>query len=230
MTRSAPAKRILGGMARGLMICVALGVCLSPACADDSVPSGRFDLAPYRVMVRVTFAADPNVTPALRQHVLATLTARIGATFGPTWSLLPADRPSVIEDTDITPPDEQYLERLTYGSIAAKVGDASCQKAFLLFIRPHESKWLIAGREWDRTVQRLGPLLTVTTTERRAIADAALELLERLFSPLLMITDADRESKTAAAIVHAGSIPPGDPSAAPLQKGSLFQAYFRFLD
>ncbi len=194
------------------------------------MPAGRFDLAPYRVMVRVTFAADPNVTPALRQTVLATLTARIGATFGPTWSLLPADHPSVIEDNDLTPPDEQYLERLTYESIAAKVGDGSCQKAFLLFIRPQESKWLIVGREWDRTVQRRGPLLTATTTQRRAIADAALELLERLFSPLLMISDADRESKTATATVHAGSIPPGDPSALPLTKGSLFLTYFRFLD
>ncbi len=136
----------------------------------------------------------------------------------------------MIEDNDRTPPDEQYLQRMTYASIAAKVGDASCQKAFLLYVRPQESKWLIAGREWDRTVQRLGPLLTATTTQRRAIADASLQLLERLFSPLLMISDADRESKTATATVHAGSIPPGDPSAAPLKKGALFLTYFRFLD
>jgi hypothetical protein len=230
MTYPAATKLMLAGRTRGLVVWVALGLCLSRAHADDGVPAGRFDLAPYRVMVRVTFAADPNVTPALRQNVLTTLTARIGATFGPTWSLLPADRPSVVEDNDITPPDERYLERLTYASIAAKVGDASCQKTFLLFVRPHESNWLIAGREWDRTVQRLGPLLTTTTTQRRAIADTALELLERLFSPLLVITDADRESKTATATVHAGSIPPGDPSAVPLKKGSLFLTYFRFLD
>jgi hypothetical protein len=228
MTCSAGTKRFVARNIPALIVCFALG--LSLARADDGVPTGRFDLAPYRVMVRVTFAADPNVTPALRQTVLATLTARIGATFGPTWSLLPADHPSVIEDNDLTPPDEQYLERLTYGSIAAKVGDGSCQKAFLLFIRPQESKWLIVGREWDRTVQTVGPLLTATTTQRRVIADAALELLERLFSPLLMISDADREYKTATARVHAGSIPPGDPSAVPLTKGALFLTYFRFLD
>jgi hypothetical protein len=230
MTSAAARNRFVAGKASGLIVCLALVLTLSRAHADDGVPAGRFDLAPYRVMVRVTFAADPNITPALRQSVLATLTGRISATFGPTWSLLPADHPRMIEDNDVTPPDEQYLDRLTYGSIAAKVGDASCQKAFLLFIRPQESRWLIAGREWDRTVQRLGPLLTATTTERRAIADAALELLEQLFSPLLMISDADRESKSATAIVHAGSIPPGDPSAVPLKKGSLFLTYFRFLD
>ncbi len=229
MTARADSAVSLPERPRGLIVCLGTST-LSRARLTTACRLGRFDLAPYRVMVRVTFAADPNITPALRQSVLATLTGRISATFGPTWSLLPADHPRMIEDNDVTPPDEQYLDRLTYGSIAAKVGDASCQKAFLLFIRPQESRWLIAGREWDRTVQRLGPLLTATTTERRAIADAALELLEQLFSPLLMISDADRESKSATAIVHAGSIPPGDPSAVPLKKGSLFVPVFRFLD
>jgi hypothetical protein len=214
----------------GLVVGIALSVYSSPARAEEGGLASRVDLAPYRVMVRVTFAADPSVTPALRQNVIETLTARIGATFGPTWTLLPADRACVIEDNDITPTDERYLERLTYASVAAKVSEASCQKAFLLFVRPHESSWLIAGREWDRKVQRLGPLLTATTTERRAIADAGLDLLERLFSPLLVITDADRESRSATAIMPAGSIPPGDPSAVPLKKGSLFLTYFRFLD
>jgi hypothetical protein len=217
------------GRSSGFALCLMLGL-MSLARADDGVPLGRFDLAPYRVMVRVTFAADPSVTPALRQNVVATLTERIAAAFGPTWTLLPAARPGVLEDSEITPPDEQYLERLTYASLAEKVSDSSCQKAYFLFIRPHESKWLIAGREWDRTVQRLGPLRTCTTSERRAIADAALGLLEQLFSPLLIVNDADRESKTATASVYAGSIPPGDPSAAPLRKGSLFLVYFRFLD
>lgn len=212
-----------------VVLCVLSGL-IHTARADERAPLGRFDLAPYRVMVRVTFAADPSVTPALRRNVVATLTARIVSTFGPTWALLPADRPGVIEDNELTPTDERSLERLTYASVAAKVADASCQKAFLLFIRPHESQWLIAGREWDRTVQRLGPLLTTTTLERRALADAALGLLERLFSPILIVNDADRNSKTATATVIAGSIPPGDPSAVPLKKGSLLVAYFRFLD
>ena len=115
---------------------------------------------------------------------------------------------------------------MTYGSIAAKIGDASCQKAFLLYVRPQESKWLIAGREWDRTVQRLGPLLTATTTRRRAIADASLELLERLFSPLLIINDADRESKTVTATVHAGSIPLGRSARGAAEKRFAFPDVF----
>ncbi len=97
MTGSADRKRFVAGKACGrivrwaLALGWALGLNLARARADDLVPVGRSDLAPYRVMVRVTFAADPNVTLALRQTVLATLTARIGTTFGPTWSLLPAD-------------------------------------------------------------------------------------------------------------------------------------------
>jgi hypothetical protein len=223
-------QRLRVAPAWAIVLCLAAGLSVTKVRADDGVPAGRFDLAPYRVMVRVTFAADPTVTPALRHHVIATLTARIGTTFGPTWTLLPAERSSVVEDNEITPPNEQFLERLTYGAVEAKIADASCQKAYILFIRPHESQWLIVGREWDRAVQRLGPVLSATTVDRRAIAGAALGLLERLFSPIVIINDADRESKAVTGTVHSGSIPPGDPSAVPLKKGGLLLAYFRFLD
>ena len=50
------------------------------------------------------------------------------------------------------------------------------------------------------------------------IADAALDLLQRLFSPLLIVNDADRDSKTVLLTIRAGSIPLGDPRAAPVKK------------
>jgi hypothetical protein len=197
---------------------------------DDVAPLGRFDLAPYRVTVRATFALDPSVTPTLRRSVVSSLTARIGQTFGAAWSLQPADRPSVAEDDTLDPANESGLDRLTYAAIAEKIGAVPCDKAYLLVVRPKGPGWLIAGREWDRTLQSLGPVLTSTTVDRRAISDAAVDLLERLYSPLLIVNDADRDSKTVTLTVRAGSIPSGDPRWAPLKKGAIFVPVFRFLD
>jgi len=198
--------------------------------ADEAAPLGRLDLDPYRVIVRATFTADPLVTPTLRKNVVTALTTRIGQTFGATWSLYPAEHPFVTEDDALTPPDESGLERLTYAAVTEKIGTATCDKAYLLVIRPMGPKWLIAGREWDRHVQLLGPVLTVTTLDRRAIADAAVHLLGRLYSPILIVNDADRDAKTVTLTVRAGSIPWGDPLAMPLKKGALFLPVFRFLD
>jgi hypothetical protein len=210
----------------GLAACLVGGV----AHAEDVAPLGRFDLAPYRVTVRVTFGADPSVTPAFRKSVLSSLTARIRQSFGPTWNLLPADRQEVEEDDTLTPADESGLGRLTYAAVAGTFGTLPLDKAYLLVVRPQGEGWLIAGREWDRTLETLGPLLTARTIDRRAIADAGLALLQRLFSPLLIVNDASRDSKVVTLTVRAGSIPPADPRAAPLKKGALFVPVFRFLD
>jgi hypothetical protein len=152
--------------ARRLAGLVGLAVCLSASFAfgDDVAPLGRFDLAPYRVTVRVTFRADPYVTPALRHNVLSALTARIRQSFGATWTLLPADRHTVEEDDELTPADEEGLERLTYAAVAAQIGKLPSDKAYLLVVRPEGANWLIAGREWDRTLQTLGPVLTCSQT------------------------------------------------------------------
>jgi hypothetical protein len=197
---------------------------------DDVAPLGRFDLAPYRVTVRMTFAPGPTVTPALRRSVVSSLTSRIVQTFGGAWSLLPADRQTVSEDDELTPPNESGLERLTYAAVAQQLGAVPCDKAYLFVVRPEGPRWLIAGREWDRTLQSLGPVSSAATFDRREIADAALGLLQRLFSPLLIVDDADRESKTVTLTVRAGSIPLGDPHYAPLKKGGILRPVFRFLD
>jgi hypothetical protein len=191
---------------------------------------GRFDLAPYRVTVRMTFAPGPTVTAALRRNVVSSLTSRIGETFGAAWSLLPADRQAVSEDSELTPPNESGLERLTYAEVAQQLGAVGCDKAFLLVVRPEGPRWLIAGREWDGTLQSLGPIATSATFDRRGIAAAAIDLLQRLYSPLLIVDDADRESKTVTLTVRAGSIPLGDPCYAPLKKGGILLPVFRFLD
>jgi hypothetical protein len=76
----------------------------------------------------------------------------------------------------------------------------------------------------------LGPTSVETVIERRDVPDAALALIKRLFSPLLVINDAERDATWATLTIRAGSLPLGDPKFVPLKPGDLLQPVFRFLD
>jgi len=196
--------------------------------AEELAPMGRFDYAPYRVTVLMSFAQDPSITPVWRQTVVATLSSRITSTFGGVWQFVPAE--GVQQDDRLSPANEAGLERLTYDEGAQRLKDLACDKAFFLAVRPQGPGWVIAGREWDATLQSIGPLATTTTLDRRGIGDASLVLLRKLFSPLVIVDDADRDSKTATLTVRAGSIPLADSKLTLLKTGDLLRPVIRFLD
>lgn len=195
--------------------------------ASDAAPLGRLDYAPYCVAVTVSFAADPTVTPTFRRHVVSLLTSRIVQVFGAAWSLLPAN--SVREDDRLAPANEVGLERLTFSTAGEFVQGIPCEKAYFLTVELCGQTWQIAGREWDQTLQTLGPVSREATFDHRGIADCAVKLLQRIFTPLLTVDDADRNSQLATLTIRAGSIPFGDPHFVPLKKGSLLRPVFRFL-
>ncbi len=211
-----------------LILGLALLAAQGARAADDAPPLGRLDYAPYRVAVLLSFAPAPTLPPATCQAVRSLLTTRITQTFGAAWTLIPDG--SVVENDRLAPADESGLERLSYAAAEQQLKAPRCERAYFLTLRPAEPGWVLAGREWDRTLQAIGPILTESTRDRRALADAALRLLQRLFSPLLNVDDADRESKYATLTVRAGSIPLADPQFAPLAKGAVLQPVFRFLD
>ena len=130
----------------------------------------------------------------------------------------------------LTPPDESGLERLSYRDAAEQLAGVVCDKAYFLTIGRQGSKWRVAGREWDRALQSLGTTASETTVDRGHVPDAALAAVERLFSPLLIVNDADRDSKFATLTIRAGSIPFGDPNFQPLRGGDILRPVFRFLD
>jgi hypothetical protein len=196
--------------------------------AAESAPLGRVDYLPYQVSVFVAFAPDVETTGAFRQSVCATLRTRLQQTFGATWILSPGA--DVVVDARLTPADAAGLERMSYASAAARLANVTCDKAYFLSVSRHGTQWQVAGREWDRTLQMLGAIASEQTDERRRVPDAALAVVMRLFSPLVIINDADRDSKSALLTVRAGSIPFGDPKFAPLRPGDILEPVFRFFD
>jgi hypothetical protein len=196
--------------------------------ADEAAPLGRVDYMPYRVSLSVAFSPDAEITEAYRESVCSTLRTRLEQTFGAVWIFSPGG--AVRPNDRLTPPDESGLERLSYRDAAQQLSGIACDKAYFLTIGRQGPKWRIAGREWDRTLQSLGATAFETTVDRALVPDAALIAVERLFSPLLIVNDADRDSKSATLTIRAGSIPFGDPNFAPLREGDILRPVFRFLD
>jgi hypothetical protein len=196
--------------------------------ADEAAPLGRVDYMPYRVSLSVAFSPDAEITEGYRESVCSTLRTRLEQTFGAVWIFSPGG--AVRPNDRLTPPDESGLERLSYRDAAQQLSGIACDKAYFLTIGRQGPKWRVAGREWDRTLQSLGAIAFETTVDRALVPDAALIAVERLFSPLLIVNDADRDSKSATLTIRAGSIPFGDPNFAPLREGDILRPVFRFLD
>jgi hypothetical protein len=196
--------------------------------APEVAPLGRFDYLPYQVSVSIAFSRDPEITEVFRQQVCSALRTRLEQTFGAAW-IIPAGAAVRVDDR-LTPPNEPGLERLTYPAAVEQLSGIACDKAYFLTVSRQGPKWFVAGREWDRTLQTLGTVAAETTVERRRVSDAALGVIKRLFVPLLIVSDADRQSKSAVLVIRAGSIPFGDPHFEPLRAGDILRPVFRFLD
>src|SRR5580704_2365443 len=209
---------------------LALVVVYSSPCnaADETAPLGRIDYLPYRVSLSVAFSPDAEITEAYRQSVCSTLRTRLEQTFGAVWIFPPGA--AVRPNDRLTPPDESGLERLSYRDAAQQLSGIACDKAYFLTVGRQGPKWRVAGREWDRTLQALGTMASETTVDRGLVPDAALTAVERLFSPLLFVNDADRDSKSATLTIRAGSIPFGNPNLQTLRGGDILRPVFRFLD
>src|SRR5581483_6502424 len=102
-------------------------------------------------------------------------------------------------------------------------------KCYWIAVRLRGSEWLLTAREWDKTLRTFGPIREARAFDRRTLADAATALLEQVFSPLLVVEDADKDSKITTLILRAGSLPFGDAAFVPLSKGDVLLAYFRFV-
>jgi len=196
--------------------------------ASDAAPLGRVDYLPYQVSVSVAFSRDTEITETFRRTVCSTLRTRLEQTFGATWIFPPGA--DVVPNDRLVPPNESGLERLTHSVAAEQFAGFACDKAYFLTVSRRGPKWFVSGREWDGTLRSLGPPASETTTDRGSVADAALAVITRIFSPLLIVDDADRDSKSAVLTIRAGSIPYGDPKFQPLKAGDILQPVFRFLD
>lgn len=190
--------------------------------AEDESP---IELQPYRVRIAAAFGDEARFTPAVRQRILTEIetAARDGA--GATWEL------AVAEDHTLWPPSGAGLDRLDGTADNEPAADADM--VFRLALETAGARWRVSGRQWDATTRRLSPTVTRETTDRRAVAETARQVLAALFRPVLMVEETDAGGETVALRQRAGALVAGDEMPAlrgSLHAGDLLQVVLRYFD
>lgn len=194
------------------------------AVLGQSVPAGEDGLPierrPYRVDVRIAFQSDPELTEGYRQGVLGDMAEGIRRTVGRMWTA------ELEEDRRLLPAAADRLERMSSETVRRTFHEEGTDKVYLLLVRKRGQQYVVSGREWDAALRELGLPQSESTWERRAVGEAAVRLLVRLFRPVLVVDRVDR--KEVRLRLRAGVFPARDPQAAQLRKGDFLQPFFRY--
>lgn len=198
----------------------------APAKASE-LPLG---LRPYRVQVTVAFDNSPALMPAFRDEVVGDLRAAIERGYGRMWD---AD---VEVNGWLAPASLVGLKRLRSIDLVERFPESKrakvpgFDKVFVLAVQAAGPQIHVAGREFDSRSQQIGPVESVATCRRRAVADAAFSLLPRLFQPSLTVRTLERSGTGAELLLQAGELLPGDPALRQVVPNDAIAAYFRYLD
>jgi hypothetical protein len=184
------------------------------------------------VRIEVGFSPDSALTALERAGFLRDLETLIRERVGAMW---------VMEVTEVTPPaptTPHALARLTAQILPALEADPLPDKRFLLTVASRSHRGEIAGREWDATARRLGPVQARTVYDAAALASAGYELLGRLFQPVLLLQSADMARAEAELRLQGGAFVPesvaADPNAdalrAQLRPGDLVLPFIQYFE
>lgn len=182
------------------------------------------ELKPYRVLVSVACARQPSLDDRFRSELISTIETRIGAWFGPMWSL------TVAEDDSAAPVAPDSLDRPTDEQLNGQYLPGEYDKVFLVSLSKTGSRYDVAAREWDRNSQTTGHVAAEETFDRRLCADVATRLVHRVFRPLAMVMSVSESGDQVELSIRAGEFLAGDADSLPFRVGEYLSPYFRYLD
>ncbi len=193
----------------------------------EKAPPVRVEYRPYKIRVSVAF--EPN--PAFTRQFEAQTRERMAALFKRSFGLAGELDNGTIEPANwLTPGDFSNLARLKEPEIHSRSEGADLDKQFILVVRETGSRLEIACREWDASLQELGPVAHAVTWDRRELAATAVGLINHLFRPNYAIEDVDPLRKTARLKVRAGGLPKGDSGQKLVEAGDVLVPFFRYYD
>lgn len=177
------------------------------------------ELQPYRVLVRLGMPHDAEFDPLFRNAIRRRLATVTGNTLGQMWVL------TVAEDAALHPNDQTALERLAADDFSADERLREFDKVYCVTVEPGGHAIDVWAREWDATVQRLGPIVSARTHDRRAVGDAIFRALWAAFEPVVQLKLVDGD--VIHVRVRAGEFPPAVPEYQPVRPGRILQPFFR---
>ncbi|RMG39091.1 MAG: hypothetical protein D6725_06015 [Planctomycetota bacterium] len=176
------------------------------------------ELRPYRVLVRLGLPRTAAWNEDLRAAVVRRFATVTANTLGQMWSL------TVRRDDRLLPCNRIGLERLDARTFAADA-ESGFDKVYCVTVEPNGGRFTVWSREWDATVQRLGPICSARTYDRRSIGDAVFAAVWSAFEPVvyLKLVDAD----VIHVRIRGGEYLPAVSEFAPLRPGRILQPVFR---
>jgi hypothetical protein len=199
----------------------------APAAAPTPAPPPApppIDQQPYRVLVAVGIAPDPDLDATFRRRLIDGLRARIATRLGPLWV---AD----VEAPDwLAPGRAQVLDQFTEPALKDRFVAAQYDKVFLATLEQSGSALKVAAREWDKSSQTATAVTSSLVYEPRIVIDALFTELLTHFRPVAAIETVAEGGLTVELRLHGGELLPPDPDLRPLANGAYLRPYFRYLN
>lgn len=182
------------------------------------------DQQPYRVLVAVGVAADPQLDAAARTRLIDGLRSRIATRLGPLWV---AD----VELADwLGPGRVSVLQQFTEAALNARYLASEFDKVFLATVEADGAALRISAREWDKNSQTATAVTSNLLYEPRVAADLLLAEVLSHFRPIAAIELVAEDGVTAELRLRGGELLPPDGTIAPIAPGAYLRPYFRYLD
>ncbi len=200
----------------------------SPQPADASAgeaappPVPDWEMRPYRVLARITFADRESLDAGFRVRALRTIERRMAGVYGPLWDL------TLQDDVSRAALGSMELDRLTAEQLTEQYTSTDWDKVLLVCVERSGAGFELAGCEWDHSSQMLGPVVRGRVSDRRQIPEQISQLLVDLFRPLARIDAAD---ETFAELrVRGGELISPEVPLALIHEGDFLVPVFRYLD
>jgi hypothetical protein len=185
---------------------------------ESGAPPVPIETRPYAI--RAWIAADPEtrLDPRRREALIASWRTLLRRFVGAPWDveIAEGDGPLAGAAPDALQPE------------AVAEAASGCDKAWLIRIEPAAPGWSLAGREFDATLGRLGPVRRRPAPSVLDAPRALLGLALDLFGPLAEI--GPTAGGGVAVTVQAAALPAADPIARFLTAGSILRPHWIFFN
>ncbi|MBM81931.1 MAG: hypothetical protein CMJ78_15265 [Planctomycetaceae bacterium] len=186
------------------------------------VPPIPIERLRYKTLVTIAFDQTPLMTARFREDVLNRYRQLASKVLGQMWD------PVVEENQWLFPPTEVGVARITNEAAKERFEPLKYNKVYILSIQQNGTRFLVSGREWDRTTRELDVVQTATTSDRRNVSLAAFQLSRKLFRAVIQIDASD--DRGVLFRMHGGEYLASDDAAEQLPTGTLLKPMYRYMD
>ncbi|MFN0198329.1 MAG: hypothetical protein ACKVT0_16400 [Planctomycetaceae bacterium] len=180
------------------------------------------DLIPYRVHLAVSFSNDGSIGRVVRERILTQLSHAVLRSVSGLWDQ------TVVENDWLSPANSEGVSRLTPEILKARFSREEWDKVFCIAIETDGSGFRLSGREWDATIESLGPVSELRVHEDRELGHSAFVLANSLFRADTHVIKADGQA--AELVLRGGEFPPPDEDCGQLASGDYLKADLLVLD